>query len=446
MNQEVPNVLRDIVTSYGRSVIYDQRRLRALLKDLAGNCPGEISVLLSAVDAQVPHKLLDSRGAPVPLLQARLVEDLAQAMYLIEPAARWAVQTWAFALDLSASRPPAMTREPRREPHQESRREPSWEAHRKPATAPPVVRLSLLSAFGGSRAVESVAFSSDSARLATGGHGYFQLLDVSARRPIGSFDGPGVQVESLAFSPDGTTLATGSLDGTARLWDVTTRRNTAVFQTPAFSAREILDVAFSPDGTRLAAAGYDKKARLWDVGTGHVTTVFRGHRDWINSVAFSSDGTILATGSLDGTARLWDAASGREVGVLEDRGPALLVHSVAFSPDGTVLAAASQDSTVRLWDPVSGRTISVLEGHSKQAALRGVNDVAFSPDGAVLATAGNDGTARLWDVAGGSEIGRATVQAEGRSRRVSSVAFSADGTLLAVGGHQEKATQVWRLR
>jgi hypothetical protein len=68
------------------------------------------------------------------------------------------------------------------------------------------------------------------------------------------------QVRSVSWSPDGTRLATGSLDGTAKVWDVTGGRELLTLKG---HAGEVI-VSWSPDGTRLATAGYDGTAKVWE--------------------------------------------------------------------------------------------------------------------------------------------------------------------------------------
>ena len=69
----------------------------------------------------------------------------------------------------------------------------------------------------------------------------------------------------MAFSPDGKILATADSDGTARLWNVATRRQIGA---PIRVRRaRVLGVAFSPGGKVLATADSDGTARLWNVAT-----------------------------------------------------------------------------------------------------------------------------------------------------------------------------------
>jgi WD40 repeat protein len=74
----------------------------------------------------------------------------------------------------------------------------------------------------------SVAFSGDGTRLATGSAGntaqLWNVTDPRNPRQIGTLDGHTQQVTAVAFTRDGGTLVTGSDDHTIRLWDTDPKR------------------------------------------------------------------------------------------------------------------------------------------------------------------------------------------------------------------------------
>jgi WD40 repeat protein len=285
--------------------------------------------------------------------------------------------------------------------------------------------------------VHSMAFTPDGTTLATGsGDGTIQLWDTASGQQTGAITvSSGIPVFSVAFTPDGTTLATGSADGTVRLWDwdIASGQQTGKTITvpdsspvdPVHPVHPVESMAFTPDGTTLATGSVDGTVRLWDTASGKQTgkTITVPGGSPVDSVAFTPDGTTLATGSGDGTVRLWDTASGKQTGktiTVPDSSP---VFSVAFTRGGKTLATRSDDGTVRLWDTASGKqTAAITAGGSL------VYSAAFTPDTKTLATSNGEGTARLWNIASGQQTAAITVPG---GSPVYSMAFTPDTRTLA---------------
>ena len=287
--------------------------------------------------------------------------------------------------------------------------------------------------------VNSVAFSPDGSRLASGSWDEtIRLWNATTGKLMATLRGHTNDVNSVAFSPDGSRLASGSTDGTIRLWDVATVNQLHKLTGHGGDGwNDVTSVAFSPDGSTIASGSRDNTIKLWDVATGDELRTLTGHRNWVTSVAFSPDGTLLASGSEnyenDGAIRLWDVATGKRrsvFGYTDD------VDSVAFSPDGTILASdsRSQYGEIVLWYLGTSKRGTVL-GHTDD-----VYSVAFSPDGAMLASGSRDETIRLWGAATGAHM--ATL--EGHTAYVLSVAFSPDGQALA-SGSGDGTIRLWEI-
>jgi WD40 repeat protein len=269
-------------------------------------------------------------------------------------------------------------------------------------------------------------------------------------------------VRCAAFSPDGALLATGELDNSVKLRDPSTGAVRHVLKGhdgPANAPGKAKPVAadttghdgpvnalvFTPDSKGLVTVSLDGTAKLWDLSKRQVRRTFRGHTDWVLCVALSRDGKVLATGSRDRTVRVWELNTGRlcwasgppggnRRGAPPEHRDA--VEGVAFAPDGKSLASANWDGTVGLWDVTTGRGLAKLRGHSQR-----VYTVAFSPDGQVLASGGVGGEVKLWDVAGRWEM---TSLHGDKPGDVWSVTFSRDGRTLAAGGWWDQVL-LWSL-
>jgi hypothetical protein len=101
MNDAPRQKLREIVRQHGRVIIENPRRCENLLRDYCGAYRREISVLTMALEEHAVADLLAaSAGSAVPqkVILARLAQRLCDNLALSETAARWSIESWAWAL------------------------------------------------------------------------------------------------------------------------------------------------------------------------------------------------------------------------------------------------------------------------------------------------------------------------------------------------------------
>ncbi|MBI1916275.1 MAG: protein kinase [Planctomycetes bacterium] len=294
-------------------------------------------------------------------------------------------------------------------------------------------------------------FSPDGRRLVTASiDGTAKVWDVTSGRVLLTFRGhallklsvpgvPRVPVMCVSFSPDGRHIASGSFSpqlklkesrGVVKVWDAQTGREVVHFQE---QLGVVLSLAYSPDGRRIASSSInnDNTFVVWDVKTGAVIQVIHGHTSHVHKLRYSPDGRLLASGSTDGTVKLWDAAALEEVLSIHAH-PAPVVD-VAFAPGGDRFASAGEDGTTRVWETATGAPALTLRGHTGSTL-----GVAYSPDGKRIATAGFDKTVRLWDAATGKE----KMTLRGHKDTVWGVTFSPDGRQL-VSASFDKEARIW---
>jgi len=93
--------LRKLLEQFGPDLARDSHRLGALLRDECGEYKREISVIMLALEEEVPDALRTAGGG-LAVTIPRLAKGLQEVRAIDENAARWAVDTWAHALGLAA--------------------------------------------------------------------------------------------------------------------------------------------------------------------------------------------------------------------------------------------------------------------------------------------------------------------------------------------------------
>ncbi len=163
---------------------------------------------------------------------------------------------------------------------------------------------------------------------------------------------------SVDLSADDRFLAAGYVNGPVKLFRFPSGQHETTFtdhQAP------VTGVLFSLDGRELVSTGFDGSARLWDVSARRELATLRGHFGMVCSAALSPDGRRAATGgsSSRDAVKLWDLVAHRELLTLQGEGQHFLY--VAFSPDGNALAAVSPGGIAHLWRAPSWEEIEAAE-------------------------------------------------------------------------------------
>jgi WD40 repeat protein len=115
--------------------------------------------------------------------------------------------------------------------------------------------------------IRSAGFSADGKRLAVGGlfgqlvTGEVRILDAEDAHEIWSLKGHTFLVHDALFSPDGLRLATDSLDGTVRIWDLSTGQEILKLSHGMSNA---MTIRFVSDGRRLISTSRDRQILVWD--------------------------------------------------------------------------------------------------------------------------------------------------------------------------------------
>ena len=323
-----------------------------------------------------------------------------------------------------------------------------------------------------------LAFSRDGTKIILGCgvrsiHGSVHMCDTTTGASLLTLFGHTDSVYSVAFSPDESNIASGSEDTTVRVWDASTGQLLEIF---SGHAGPVYSVSFSPNGSQIASGSEDNTIRLWDVATGKPLIHPLAHTSTVEFVKFFAGGTQLLSGSYDGTIRLWEIAKGALLqtilthnqpycfdlsrdecklvlvsGMLQIWDVSNLVHvpepidaytggfaPFIFSPNGVKLAIRSDKGEVWVENALTGvRSIPSFRSN--------INCVGFSRDGTRIASGSSGTSLQLWDALTGASLlgpiqcpsrpryGSNSIDENSAGLEICAVAFSLDGSQIASG-------------
>ena len=271
--------------------------------------------------------------------------------------------------------------------------------------------------------VNSVAFSPDGGRLASGSDDIVRIWNTVTGELEDELEGHTKWVLSVAFSHNGQFIVSGSEDETARIWNTATcdMRYMLIGHTSA-----VASVAVSRNDKFVVSGSDDRTVRIWDTATGEALRDLTGHGDWVRSVAVSPDCQHIISGSGD---EIWIWTKD---GIIENKlATNDKVHALAFSHNGhQILCNVNRTE----WTIMGHRLSPMDKDHA-------ITSIAYSPNDDEIVCGLNYGTVMVWN--------RETNTTHNLGRHsfiVKSIAFSLDGSCMASGSID--GVQIWdpRLR
>ena len=280
---------------------------------------------------------------------------------------------------------------------------------------------------GHSGLVSSLAYTPDSAYIATGGDdGRVKVWNASSGYCFKTFAHHTAPVTAVLFSPAGNVVLSCAGDGAVHCYDLVRYRLFRTLTAPV--ACQFAAMCMDDKGELvMVAAAEPFVVYVFALQTGRLLDVLSGHEAPIAEVTFSNALSLLLTASWDRTVRVWDPFAGR--GCVETLQHDSEVVSLAVRNDGLVVATATLHGNVHVWDIRTASVLHVLEAGkdisggrsrddvrtaaSRRAAGAGsggyVTSMCWSADGSCLLLGSNTRHIAIYDVQRRQLIKRFTI-------------------------------------
>jgi WD40 repeat protein len=319
--------------------------------------------------------------------------------------------------------------------------------------------------------IQSLEFSPDGGRLASGGNdSTISVWNVADGARLTGWDTV-ASVNDLLWLPAGDQIVSAESDGSVRVWNANVAPAKDLYQGAAL----LRAAAISPSRQILAVGREAGEILLIDLATGHVQRNLAGHDSSVVALAWNADGSRLASVDEQGQLRVWDAASGGTIdswsagktpitavtwhadglttGDASGRvtrwvanGP-LALAADAFTPARTNLWCTPDGARVAHESARDGKPVVVVRDGANGSVSTVLGDLpaalstgTLSGDGKFFAGGLSDGRVLFWQL----PEGRLLNSPESHAAAVTRLAFAADGTQL-ISGADDGSLRLWRI-
>eukprot|EP00941_MAST-03F_sp_MAST-3F-sp1_P000358 g358.t1 len=192
--------------------------------------------------------------------------------------------------------------------------------------------------------VKTVDFSSDGARLASGGQEkllrIFDLNNYDAEPVVAPHPGT---VRKAVWTADGQRVISGCADGFVRVWDARTLEEVRKCDVGG----EVSDLEISTDLNMITVVSGKGNVQFLNLDSGNVEKSYNMEKFGIQSASLHKNGKKFIAGGSDMWVRLFDFENGNELDC--NKGHHGAVNCVRFSPLYNSYSSGAFDATIRIW-------------------------------------------------------------------------------------------------
>lgn len=205
------------------------------------------------------------------------------------------------------------------------------------------------------------------------------------------------------FSGDGKQVATASMDGTVRVWRVTSDDDDTSKEDDLICCLEgpsaaITCMEWHPNGPVVIVGSSDGSLWMWNAGSGNCMHVMHGHKDAISQCSFTPDGKHVVSASEEDGLMIWSPKDGKCINKYSKKMIGGGITCFAIHPNSQVIIVGCMDGGMRCVQVHSQGVVKDMQGHKDC-----VERIQFCDDRQanllMVASAGLDGQVIIWDAA-----------------------------------------------